>query len=107
MARNADLVVLCHKPPQLAKVAGRDGADASAVVSILAATPLTNVKAAYPDRPVYRVLPSMPVEVRQGAVVVAADDHKDARLDEEVAPLFAELGTLVGSPTSSSTSRWA
>jgi pyrroline-5-carboxylate reductase len=65
------------------------------VISILAATPLQDVKAAYPDRPVYRILPSTPVAVRQGAVILAADDEQDAELDGAVRGLLEELGTLV------------
>ena len=69
----ADLVVLCHKPAQLRAVAERArGPGRSAVASILAATPLADLRAAYPGRPVYRFMPSLPVEVRQGAVVQAA-----------------------------------
>ena len=74
LARRAELVVLCHKPAQLSAVAAELAPHAKAVDSILAATPLADVKAAYPDRPVYRALPSTPVEVRQGAVV-PEDDH--------------------------------
>jgi pyrroline-5-carboxylate reductase len=70
-------------------------AHARAIVSILGGTPLEAIKAAYPDRPVYRVLPSTPVEVRQGAVILAADDPQGPILDERVAELFSELGTLV------------
>jgi pyrroline-5-carboxylate reductase len=93
VAQRADVVVLCHKPPQLASVAAEVAPHARAVVSILAATPLADVKAAYPDRPVYRVLPSTPVEVRQGAVILAADAPQE--LDAQVQELLAELGTLV------------
>src|SRR5919107_3175439 len=92
LAQRADLVVLCHKPAQLRSVADEVAPHARAVVSILAATPLADVKAAYPDRPVYRVLPSTPVEVGEGAVILAADDPQDAGLDEAVAELFAGLG---------------
>jgi pyrroline-5-carboxylate reductase len=96
VAQRADLVVLCHKPAQLESVALEVGPHARAVASILAATPLADVKAAYPDRPVYRVLPSTPVEVRQGAVIIAADASSGQPiLDAEVRELFAELGTLV------------
>jgi pyrroline-5-carboxylate reductase len=96
LAQQADLVVLCHKPPQLHDVAAEVAPHAPAVVSILAATPLAAVKAAYPDRPVYRVLPSTPVEVRQGAVILAKDDSQGHPImDEQVADLFARLGTLV------------
>jgi pyrroline-5-carboxylate reductase len=95
VAQRADLVFLCHKPPQLAAVAQEVAPHARAVVSILAATPLSDVKAAYPDRPVYRILPSTPVEVRQGAVILAADAEQDAELDAAVRALLEELGTLV------------
>jgi pyrroline-5-carboxylate reductase len=95
VAAQADLVVLCHKPVQLQAVAGEIAAQAKAVASILAATTLPALKAAYPDIPVYRFIPSLPVEVRQGAVVQAAGPSQDAVLDEAVGKLFAELGTLV------------
>jgi pyrroline-5-carboxylate reductase len=95
VARRADVVVLCHKPQGLAPVAAEVAPDARAVVSILAATPLGDVKAAYPARPVYRALPSTPVEVRRGAVVLAADEEQEPELDAAVRELLAELGTLV------------
>jgi len=95
VAARADLLVLCHKPAQLAAVAGEIGSGGRAVASILAATPLEALRDAYPGRPVYRFIPSLPVEVRQGAVVQAAAPVQDAPLDAEVAALFAELGTLV------------
>jgi pyrroline-5-carboxylate reductase len=95
VARRADLVVLCHKPAQLKEVAREVASPVTAIASILAATPLADLKAAYPQRPVYRFMPSLPVEVRQGAVVQAANAPQDAALDAQVHELFAELGTLV------------
>lgn len=95
LARRADVVVLCHKPAQLAEVAAEVAPHARAVASILGATSLHDLKAAYPDRPVYRFLPSTPVEVRQGVVVRAADGPQDPELDRDVPALFAELGMLV------------
>jgi pyrroline-5-carboxylate reductase len=95
LASSADLVVLCHKPAQLAGVAKEVAPAAGAVASILAATPLGALKEAYPARPVYRFIPSLPVEVRQGAVVQAAGPEQDPVKDKEVAELFAGLGTLV------------
>jgi pyrroline-5-carboxylate reductase len=100
VAARADLLVLCHKPAQLAAVAaevGAGGTSKTPVASILAVTPLAALREAYPGRPVYRFIPSLPVEVRQGAVVQAAGTGaRDADpLDETVAELFAELGTLV------------
>jgi pyrroline-5-carboxylate reductase len=98
VAEQADIVVLCHKPAQLARVALEVAPHAKAVASILAATPLQALKDAYPGRPVYRFIPSLPVEVRQGAVVQAADGEQDSALDVKVGELFAELGTLVVLP---------
>jgi len=95
VARKADLVVLCHKPAQLAAVAADVAPEAKAVASILAATPLPALKEAYPGPPVYRFIPSLPVEVRQGAVVQAAGPAQDPAIDTAVSELFAELGTLV------------
>ena len=95
VAQRADLVVLCHKPVQLQAVADEVAPHAKAVASILAATPLPALHEAYPGKPVYRFIPSLPVEVRQGAVVQAAGPEQDATTDKAVSELFAELGTLV------------
>jgi pyrroline-5-carboxylate reductase len=97
VAQQADLVVLCHKPAQLTGVAAEVAPHAKAVASILAATPLAALHEAYPDRPVYRFIPSLPVEVRQGAVVQAAPEVQ-TELDAQVSELFAGLGTLVVLP---------
>src|SRR4051794_12000760 len=48
VARRADLVVLCHKPAQLKAVAEEVAPHATAVASILAATPLQALRDAYP-----------------------------------------------------------
>src|SRR5689334_10203173 len=71
VAERAELVVLCHKPAQLHEVAAEIKPHVRAVASILAGVPLEDLRkdSAYPDRPVYRFIPSLPVEVRQGAVV--------------------------------------
>jgi len=107
VAARAELLVLCHKPAQIAAVAaevGAGGPSKTPVASILAVTPLAALREAYPGRPVYRFIPSLPVEVRQGAVVQAAGPGlvdggaagtEGAALDAAVAELFAELGTLV------------
>jgi pyrroline-5-carboxylate reductase len=100
VARQADLVVLCHKPAQLHAVAAEVAPHARAVASILAATPLAALREAYGGLPVYRFLPSLPAEVRQGAIVQASDGAQaggagDGELDAAVSAVFAELGTLV------------
>jgi pyrroline-5-carboxylate reductase len=109
VAQRADLVVLCHKPAQLLDVAREIAPHAKVVASILAATPLRALRDAYPELPAYRFIPSLPVEVRQGAVVQGVDAVSvgagknagtplEGTLDASVANLFAELGTLVVLP---------
>ena len=93
VAQNADVVVLCHKPQQLDAVAGEIAPHVKTVVSILGSTPLATVQAAYPDRPVYRVLPNTPVELRQGVVVMANQPARDT--DAAIEELFGRLGLLV------------
>jgi pyrroline-5-carboxylate reductase len=95
VAARTDLVVLCHKPAQLDSVAGEIEPHAKAVASILAGTPLAALHGCYPRRPVYRFMPSLPVEVRGGAVVQAADAPQDADTDAAVRELFSSLGMLV------------
>lgn len=101
LAQRAELVVLCHKPAQLREVAAEVAPHARAVASILGATPVAALREAYPDVPVLRLIPSTPVEVRQGVVCMApAPDGVDPELERSVADLFAELGTLVKVPES-------
>jgi pyrroline-5-carboxylate reductase len=96
VAERSDVVVLCHKPAQLASVAAEIAPHARALASILAATPLSALREAYPGKPVHRFIPSLPVEVRQGAVVQAAGGGgQDVELDRAIGELFAQLGTLV------------
>ena len=88
-------------PPSWRRWPRKSAAGAAPVASILAATPLAALREAYPGRPVYRFIPSLPVEVRQGAVVQAAGPDAAARAPDSAGStrrsreLFAELGTLV------------
>jgi pyrroline-5-carboxylate reductase len=91
-------VVLCHKPAQLEEVAAQVGGRAKGVISILGGVPLARVKAAYApygDVPIVRMLPSTPVEVRQGVTVHAQDPEGDAQLTEQARELFGRLGPVV------------
>jgi pyrroline-5-carboxylate reductase len=72
VAERADLVVLCHKPAQLAVVAAEIAGTARAVASVLGATTIEALRDAYPDTPVFRLMPNTPVEVRRGIVCYAA-----------------------------------
>ena len=82
LAERADVVVLAHKPAQLDAVAREIAGAAKVVVSILARTTQAEVRAAYPETPVFRVEPNTPVEVRRGVLAFAVPD---APVDEDVA----------------------
>jgi pyrroline-5-carboxylate reductase len=97
-ADGSDVVILCHKPPQLAAVAEEIRDHARAVVSILGGTPVATVEDAYPERPVYRFMPSIPVEVRQGVVCYVPGARAAEGPEAEVRELFGRLGPLVELP---------
>jgi pyrroline-5-carboxylate reductase len=67
----ADLVVLAVKPARLGDAATELGQEVKALVSLLGATPLEDVAAAFPGAEVHRVMPNVAVEVRRGVLCVA------------------------------------
>jgi pyrroline-5-carboxylate reductase len=99
LARRADVVILAHKPAQLADVAREAAGQAKAVVSLLASTSQADVRAAYPGVPVFRIDPNTAVEFRRGVLAFA---EPDAEADEElragIRELFARVGTVVDVP---------
>jgi pyrroline-5-carboxylate reductase len=97
VASQSDITFLCHKPTQLQQVAAEIAPSVKVVVSILGGVPLSDLRAAYPDREVYRALPSTPVELRQGVVLLAEDDA-GGQAQPQVRDLLAQLGTLVELP---------
>jgi pyrroline-5-carboxylate reductase len=101
LAERADIVVLAHEPAQLDAVASEIAGAAKAIVSILARTMQAEVRAAYPETPVFRVEPNTPVEVRRGVLAFAVPDAPvDAELHAQVRELFGRLGTVVEIPES-------
>ncbi|HEX8856558.1 MAG TPA: pyrroline-5-carboxylate reductase [Thermoleophilaceae bacterium] len=99
VAEQADVVFLCHKPAQLDEVAAEAHDNAKAVVSILAATPVARVEEAYPDRPVYRFLPNIPVEVKQGVACYVPGRLASDGPESDVIGLFERVGEVVRLPS--------
>src|SRR5436190_8048178 len=97
-AAGSDAVILCHKPAQLGQVAGEIRDDANVVITILGGTPLAAVEEAYPDRPVYRFMPSIPAEVGEGVVCYAPGTRAANGPEAEIRDLFGRLGTLIELP---------
>jgi pyrroline-5-carboxylate reductase len=105
VAREADLVVLCHKPYQLETVAAEIASDVKAVVSILGATPYGALWRAYPGSQLFRIDPSTPVEVRRGVLLYADQPEAshgfpatDETLEREVVALFERVGWVARVP---------
>src|SRR5215218_5433419 len=99
LAERADLVILAHKPAQLAEVAWEAAGAAKAVVSLLARTPQADVRSAYPGVPVFRVEPNTAVEVGRGVLAFAEPDvQADEGLHDRVKELFARVGSVVEVP---------
>jgi pyrroline-5-carboxylate reductase len=95
VAQRTDVVVLCHKPAQLEAVAEELGDDAKAVISILGGRALADVEAAYPGRPVVRLMPNTAVEVGRGVIAYTRGEHVDDELDGRLRELVGRLGTVV------------
>jgi pyrroline-5-carboxylate reductase len=97
VAREADVVVLCHKPYQLEAVAREIAGETPAVVSILGGTTLQQLWRAYPGVPMFRIEPNTPVEVRRGVLLYAdsgepPDAAEAQRLRREIIALFERVG---------------
>jgi pyrroline-5-carboxylate reductase len=95
VAREADLVILCHKPYQLLEVAQQIAGEVKAIASVLGGTSHAQLRDAYPGVPVFRLIPNTPVEVRQGVTCYAPGEDVDAELERSVLDLFGRLGTIV------------
>jgi pyrroline-5-carboxylate reductase len=90
----ADVVILAHKPYQLADVAEGISTD-KLVVSILGRATVAEIEAVYPRSPVIRVEPNTPTAVRRGVSVLAASERPEAQVVRE---LFERVGTVVEVP---------
>jgi pyrroline-5-carboxylate reductase len=95
LAERADAIVLCHKPKQLDEVAQQVGGHARTVVSILAATPTAELERAYPGVPVYRFIPNIPAEVRQGVLCYVPGTRAEEGPEQELLELVGRAGAVI------------
>jgi pyrroline-5-carboxylate reductase len=96
VAAEADVVLLCHKPPGLHEVARE--IRPRAVASALGGTPLEAVRAAYPGVPVVRMMPNLPVEVGRGVICLAAERPAERELAGRLEPVLERAGRVVELP---------
>jgi pyrroline-5-carboxylate reductase len=95
LAERADAIVLCHKPKQLDEVADQVSGHAHVVISILAATPTAELERAYPGVPVYRFIPNIPAEVRQGVLCYVPGTRAKDGPEQEVLALLGRAGAII------------
>ena len=95
LAERSDAIVLCHKPKQLDEVAEDVGGRAQTVISILAATPTAELERAYPGVPVYRFIPNIPAEVRQGVLCYVPGTRAAEGPEQEILELFGRAGAVI------------
>ena len=95
VAANSDVVVLCHKPKQLDEVAAEIANDSPIVISILAGVTVAQLRAAYPQSLVFRIMPNLAVEIRQATIGIVDDDGGDKAAFAEVVSLLEEVGDVV------------
>lgn len=96
LARRVDALLLAHKPAGLQRVAAEVDGAARGVISILGGVTTSALRAAYgAGMPIVRMLPSMPVQVRQGVSVHARDPQGDAQLEQRALELFGRVGPVV------------
>jgi pyrroline-5-carboxylate reductase len=96
----SEVVILCHKPAQLASVASELSTEGKIVVSLLGGVALADVRAAYAGARVFRIMPNTAVEIRKGVVGLVDDDAGDARAFEAIQGLFAAVGEVIVVPES-------
>lgn len=95
LAEGADVVVLAHKPAQLEEAAEGVAGAAKAVASIVAATPVARLEAVYPDVPVYRFIPNIPVEVGRGVLCYVPGALASQGPEDDLLRLLGRSGTVV------------
>ena len=79
LAEAADVLVLAVKPARLGDAAAEIGEFAKPLVSLLGATSLESVRAAFPGADVFRVMPNVAVEVRRGVLCIAGGESAEVR----------------------------
>lgn len=94
LADRSELVVLAVKPKALEEAARPIAGRVEAVISVLGATPLQQLRSALRETPVLRTMPNLAVEIRRGVIC-----HTPAGGDEgplrRALELLGPLGTLV------------
>lgn len=96
LAADSDVLLLAVKPAALVEVANELGGQAPPILSVLAATPVAKLAAAFPSVPVLRVMPNQPAEVGAGVLCyVEPDSGMPVDIAGGLVSLLGQLGHTV------------
>lgn len=94
LAADSDVVLLAVKPAALDDVAGElDGAPA--IASVMAGVTVERLAEAFPGKPLLRLMPNQPVEVRRGVICHPPPHEMADDLAAELLELLGLLGDVV------------
>jgi len=97
LAADSDALMLAVKPGALDDVAAELDGQAPPILSVMAATPLERLNAAFPGVPALRVMPNQPAEVGRGVIIQAPAQEGT----EALAGLLPGLGSVIEMPEES------
>lgn len=96
LADRVEILILAHKPAQLEAIATEVSGRAGRVISLLGATSLERIRAAYPAAEVVRAMPNTAVEIGEGVTCLCVDGAP--QLGALARELFERVGTVVELP---------
>jgi pyrroline-5-carboxylate reductase len=100
---DAEVVVVCLKPGDVAEALETAGAALAAdalVLSIAAGVTIAALEAAAPDRPVVRAMPNTPATIGLGAAAIAGGTHAQEQHLDLAERLLGAVGLVVRMPES-------
>lgn len=98
LALRSDAVVLAVKPLALERTAELLEGEAKAVASVLAGTPVSQLREAFPGIPVIRTMPTIVAEIGRGVICHTPLEPADGETGARLLNLFGELSHLAEVP---------
>ncbi|UJA20090.1 NAD(P)-binding domain-containing protein [Thermoleophilia bacterium SCSIO 60948] len=95
LAADSDFVVLAVKPHGLEAAAEAMRGHANGICSVLGATSVESLRAAFPDTPVTRCMPTIASELRTGVICHAPLDPADGALGETMLAALGMIGRTI------------
>jgi pyrroline-5-carboxylate reductase len=88
LIERADVIVLAHRPEQLAAIGALASAEGKLVASVLGPCTVASIRAAYPGATAVRAMPNTPVQLRRGVTCIAQGGEAGVPLFERVGRVY-------------------